>query len=209
MLDNDRRIIYGAVLFLAAIVSAGSIRASADNSYASNNKGYSGTSYARSAKPQNAGQTMYSSNQSSGPPPLGTSYASGGSYAGSSYARSSAGVPSSHINLGKSTNGSLLNQMRSTAQPVQTNFSRLSTGNGAASNRASMLSVMGRGASNSPKPVFVRPASAAGVPVRHSASGKAAAASQSSPASNSSATTSSSAGGGVSVLSQIRKRRGG
>ncbi|MBY0552185.1 MAG: hypothetical protein K2W95_33205 [Candidatus Obscuribacterales bacterium] len=158
----------------------------ADNSYAANNKGYTGTSYARSSKVQNAGQTMYSNSQARAA--SGTSYASGGGYSGTSYARSSAGVPSSHIN---------------------SNFSQLSTGSGAPSNRASMLSVMGRG--GVPKPTFVRPASSFGTAgVRRPQPGKTASAAQTSASGKSAAANGSSPASpsGISVLSRMRKRRG-
>lgn len=176
---------------VAVITSCLPNAALADNSYAANNKGYSGTSYARSSKVQNAGQTMYSNSQTGSSP--GTSYAGGSSYSGTSYARNSAGVPSSHIN---------------------SSFSA-STGSGASSNRASMLSVMGRGggAVNAAKPIFVRPASSFGnAGVRRPQPGTASATqgsrsggagSASAAAANSSASPS-----GISVLSRMRKRRG-
>lgn len=207
-----------AVFAVSLGIGAGILHpASADNSYASSSKGFSGNSYAKSARPQNAGQTMYSSSGSGGGQSYasgssystGNSYATGGSYSGSSYARTST-VGSQHVQLGKSTNGSLLNQMRGSAQPVQTNFNSLSrTTNG--STGSSLLSIMGRsGGARQSAPQFVRTPSSYGKPAAaaQNRATKTSSVQSTAGAAKGAAPNAVPAQDGGSVLSRIRKKRG-
>lgn len=198
------------------------------HSYAASISGHVGTSYAGGGLSKSSNASNYSGNSS----PAGTSYAggngynsqnySGGGYSGNnSYSTASQGVPTrsyartagdlsstqQHVNLGRSTSGSLLNIMHGSAGGVQ--------------QRTRDQALMGRLKINPSNRVPARASVSASSPFAQSNSQNfrpASTSSQnqlrnsSSPTNRTQASPANNAGGtpaqnGPSLLQQLRKRR--